>query len=98
MAAFEPIPCQRALFDLPDDAETYLHRAGRTARLGRPGTVLSLVGPQEVFALERYVNKLGVAQLTQLSQDELRGGPAAAAPPPSDGARKPSEEGEEAPP
>ena len=61
--------------------------------------MLSLVGPQEVFALERYVNKLGVAQLTQLSQDELRGGPAAAAPPPpSDGARKPSEEEEEAPP
>lgn len=35
-------------YDLPSDAHTYVHRAGRTARAGRQGLVLSLVTKQEV--------------------------------------------------
>src|SRR5581483_652393 len=33
--------------DLPDEDEQYLHRAGRAARLGRPGKVVSFVLPDE---------------------------------------------------
>lgn len=34
-------------YELPTDADTYLHRVGRTGRAGRDGLALSLVGPQE---------------------------------------------------
>ncbi len=34
-------------FELPTDADTYLHRVGRTGRVGRGGLALSLVAPQE---------------------------------------------------
>jgi ATP-dependent RNA helicase RhlE len=33
--------------DLPDEDEQYLHRAGRAARLGRPGKVVSFVLPDQ---------------------------------------------------
>ena len=33
--------------DLPDEDEQYVHRAGRAARMGRPGKVVSLVLPDE---------------------------------------------------
>ncbi len=35
-------------YELPSDAETFLHRSGRTARAGRGGLVLSLVTPREM--------------------------------------------------
>ena len=34
-------------FDLPDSAETYVHRIGRTGRAGKEGTAISLVQPFE---------------------------------------------------
>ena len=34
-------------YELPTDADTYLHRVGRTGRAGRGGLALSLVTPQE---------------------------------------------------
>lgn len=34
-------------YELPTDADTYLHRVGRTGRAGRDGLALSLVAPQE---------------------------------------------------
>jgi superfamily II DNA/RNA helicase len=34
--------------DLPEDAKTYLHRSGRTARAGASGIVVTLVGRDEV--------------------------------------------------
>jgi ATP-dependent RNA helicase DeaD len=30
-------------YDMPEDAETYIHRIGRTARLGRPGKAITFV-------------------------------------------------------
>jgi superfamily II DNA/RNA helicase len=48
-------------FDVPRTATSYLHRAGRTARLGRRGAVLTVCEQGERFALERFGNKLGVA-------------------------------------
>jgi ATP-dependent RNA helicase DeaD len=31
-------------YDIPEDAETYVHRIGRTARMGREGTAITFVG------------------------------------------------------
>lgn len=40
-------------YDLPQQAEIYVHRAGRTARAGAKGTVISLVQADEIATLER---------------------------------------------
>ena len=55
-------------FDVPHDAEDYVHRIGRTARAERNGTALTLINPkdQRKFAgierlLEKEVPKLPVA-------------------------------------
>jgi ATP-dependent RNA helicase RhlE len=34
-------------YDLPEAAEAYVHRIGRTARMGKPGQAISLVTPEE---------------------------------------------------
>jgi superfamily II DNA/RNA helicase len=49
------VPCV-VHFDPPGDAESYVHRSGRTGRAGSPGTVVSLVPDEqqrEVRALQR---------------------------------------------
>jgi superfamily II DNA/RNA helicase len=49
------VPCV-VHFDPPADAESYVHRSGRTGRAGNTGTVVSLVPPEhrgEVRALQR---------------------------------------------
>jgi ATP-dependent RNA helicase DeaD len=38
-------------YGLPDDAETYIHRAGRTARAGKSGIALTIITPAEQRAL-----------------------------------------------
>lgn len=48
-------------FDLPPDVDTYVHRAGRSGRLGRSGQVLSIVSAEQEFVLQRFANKLGVS-------------------------------------
>lgn len=40
-------------YDLPSQAEIYVHRAGRTARAGQKGVVISLVKADELSTLER---------------------------------------------
>ncbi|MDR2397256.1 MAG: DEAD/DEAH box helicase [Spirochaetaceae bacterium] len=47
-------------YDLPAEAENYVHRIGRTARAGKTGKAISLVGEQDVYELgdiERYIGK-----------------------------------------
>lgn len=46
-------------FDLPEDPPTYIHRVGRTARAGRSGKALSLVGFEDAFRLEKLESFLG---------------------------------------
>ena len=46
-------------YDLPDDAESYIHRIGRTARMGREGEAISLVTPQERVSLGQIERALG---------------------------------------
>lgn len=40
-------------YDLPLDAETYVHRVGRTGRAGRSGIAISLVTPAEEWRMHR---------------------------------------------
>ncbi len=46
-------------FDVPEDMETYIHRVGRTARMGRPGTAITLVGQHDTAMLDELRRKLG---------------------------------------
>ena len=58
--------------DLPDSEKDYLHRAGRCGRMGRAGTVISIVTPREAAVLEKIANKLGFALAEQtLSHGKL---------------------------
>lgn len=40
-------------FDLPGDAESYVHRVGRTGRAGRAGEAILLVTPRERMSVQR---------------------------------------------
>ena len=47
-------------FHLPEDPRVYTHRIGRTGRLGREGTAISLVSPSEkknLWRIERFKEK-----------------------------------------
>jgi ATP-dependent RNA helicase RhlE len=46
-------------FDLPDEGEGYIHRIGRTARMGKAGEAISLVTPEERVTLARLERTLG---------------------------------------
>ena len=46
-------------FDLPDASEGYIHRIGRTARMGKAGEALSLVTPEERASLGQIERTLG---------------------------------------
>ena len=40
-------------YDAPHDAEDYVHRIGRTARAGREGRAITLIGERDLFALRQ---------------------------------------------
>ena len=46
-------------YDLPQDAENYVHRIGRTARAGKTGIAISLACEQYVYHLEAIEDWLG---------------------------------------
>ena len=46
-------------FDLPEETESYIHRIGRTARMGKSGEAISLVTPEERVMLARLERTLG---------------------------------------
>ena len=48
-------------FDVPEDVETYIHRVGRTARAGRAGTAITLVGQHDVEMFDLLRRRLGPA-------------------------------------
>lgn len=56
--------------DMPEKIEQYIHRSGRTGRMGAKGTVISLVTPAEEKTLLKYGKELGVA----MTKKELFGG------------------------
>ncbi|WP_461246166.1 DEAD/DEAH box helicase [Treponema sp. R6D11] len=47
-------------YDIPVEAENYVHRIGRTARAGKTGKAITLASEQDVYelpAIERYIGK-----------------------------------------
>jgi superfamily II DNA/RNA helicase len=47
-------------FDLAEDAKTYVHRSGRTARAGAKGNVVSFVGPDDARQVSSLRRELGL--------------------------------------
>lgn len=65
-------------YDLPNEAENYVHRIGRTARAGKTGKAYSLCTEQDVYSLmpiERYIAKQIPSRLAveeDFAQDKSR--------------------------
>ncbi|MDR2631717.1 MAG: DEAD/DEAH box helicase [Spirochaetaceae bacterium] len=66
-------------YDLPVEAENYVHRIGRTARAGKTGKAITLVSEQDVYelpAIERYIGKKLLAEIARedlYGQDKSQG-------------------------
>jgi ATP-dependent RNA helicase DeaD len=60
-------------FDLPNDAEDYTHRIGRTGRAGRKGRAITFVSGQEIYKLQSMVRwaKLDIRRERIPSLDEV---------------------------
>jgi len=59
-------------FELPFQAETYVHRIGRTGRAGKPGLAVSLAGPQDggkVKEIEAAIGSSLERQVTPSAED-----------------------------
>lgn len=69
-------------FDMPQSSDDYVHRVGRTGRMGRDGIAFTFVTPEqgiELTRIEMLINKL-------LTRDEIEGFVTVAqAAPPQDG-------------
>jgi len=46
-------------FDMPEDVETYVHRVGRTARMGRSGTAITFVGQHDIEMFDQLKRTFG---------------------------------------
>jgi ATP-dependent RNA helicase DeaD len=66
-------------YDLPEDPENYVHRIGRTGRMGKDGVAISFVTPEqgrELDRIEAYIDK-------QIEQQHVEGFEAVAPKPPA---------------
>jgi len=70
--------------EVPNNPEKYIHRSGRTARAGKDGTCVTLVGPGEhrmLQEIERCINKqMPVQSLSEAAEEAGRNAPPAAMP------------------
>ncbi|KQY80697.1 DEAD/DEAH box helicase [Paenibacillus sp. Root52] len=57
-------------YDPAFDSEYYVHRAGRTGRMGRSGIVLSIVDETQIFIMRKFARELGI----ELTERVLFGG------------------------
>jgi len=48
-------------FDMPEDVETYVHRVGRTARMGRAGTAITFVGQHDIEMFDQLRRTFGAS-------------------------------------
>jgi ATP-dependent RNA helicase DeaD len=46
-------------YDIPEDADTYVHRVGRTARAGKQGTAITFVGEWDLAAWDQIRAEVG---------------------------------------
>jgi superfamily II DNA/RNA helicase len=56
--------------DVPQDGDAYIHRAGRTGRMGKAGIMLTIGDAEEMRALAKLEKRLGIV----IYPKELRGG------------------------
>lgn len=47
-------------FDLPETVDRYVHRSGRTGRMGKQGTVISIITASEEKRLKQFSKELGI--------------------------------------
>jgi len=59
-------------YDVPSEALTYFHRIGRTARMGKEGTAITLVGYGEMTELDN-IKALTKTTMEELEQTTLNG-------------------------
>ncbi|MFY0544310.1 DEAD/DEAH box helicase [Brevibacillus sp. H7] len=48
-------------FDPAADADAYVHRSGRTGRMGAAGLVFSIITPQERFIIRKFAKQTGIS-------------------------------------
>ena len=46
-------------YDIPENVEDYVHRIGRTARMGKPGTAITFVSEYDFEMLEAIQSHVG---------------------------------------
>jgi ATP-dependent RNA helicase DeaD len=62
------------IYSTPESPELYIHRAGRTGRIGKSGHVISLVSASDLVSFNRLVNRyhLDVGERTVPTDEEIR--------------------------
>ena len=58
-------------FDLPQDAEDYVHRVGRTARAGASGNAISLACDEYVYSLDEIEEFIGEKIASEIAPESL---------------------------
>ena len=54
-------------YDLPSDAESFLHRSGRTGRAGKTGTAIAMFTAREAFSFRRMLRDVKVTNVELIS-------------------------------
>jgi len=62
-------------FDVPQDAEDYVHRVGRTARVDTKGEAITLVNPRDMFKFNKIEQLIGVEINKLTPPEEIGKGP-----------------------
>ncbi len=57
-------------YHLPDTYETFVHRSGRTARVGNKGLSLTVLQAEEIVEIEDFENELGI-KFTELKKPSV---------------------------
>ena len=60
-------------YEPPEDPELYIHRAGRTGRVGASGTAITLVAGMEQFALKSIARSFNITDLHEKNGSNGRG-------------------------
>lgn len=60
-------------FDLPADADDYVHRVGRTARAGRKGDAISFVSEKDIERIQNIEERVGtkMGEYTEVNDDKV---------------------------
>jgi ATP-dependent RNA helicase DeaD len=73
-------------YDIPHDAESYIHRIGRTGRAGQQGIAITLAAPRDKMYLDKIERGIGLTLPLRRLDEEA--GPGGAAGAPGKGARR----------